>query len=95
MWRGQSIIHAGGVQGLAWFHPRQRRVKPYDEQKSRWQRPRMPSRTPWRAPNSAKRSSRNLEEHRSQRCRQQPGESFLASNPGSILASAEDGQYGT
>ena len=89
MLRGQSIIHVGDVLGLVSFHPRQSRVKPYDERKSSWQRPRVPSRTPWRAPNPAKRSSRNLEEHRRQRCRQQTGGSFLASKPGSILASAE------
>ena len=64
MWRGQSIIHAEGVQGLVSLHPRQRRVKPCEERKSSLQLPRAPSRTPWRAPNPAKRFSGDLKQDR-------------------------------
>jgi hypothetical protein len=62
---------------------------PLAEQKSSWQRPTVPSRPAWRAPNPAMRLSSDPEEHRRQRRKQQTGGSLLASKPGSILASAE------
>jgi len=90
MLRGQSIIHAGGVLGLVSFHPRQRRVKPYDERKSSWQRPRVPSRPlgarqilpigpPVTSNIDANDAGNNLADH------------FWRAD-GSILASAEDSE---
>ena len=62
---------------------------PFAERKSSWQHSKMSSRTAWRAPNPAWRLSSDPEEYQRQLRRHQTGGSLLASNPGSILASAE------
>jgi DNA-binding transcriptional LysR family regulator len=64
---------------------------PCEGRKRTLRRPKVSSQTVWRAPNPARCSSCNREEHPRQRSRQQAAGSFLASIPGSLFLSAEGG----